>query len=58
MYADDVTIYHIVNNENDYNNFKADLSAIQTWALKWQMKINIDKCKVLHFGNRNMKKKL
>ena len=35
MYADDVTIYHEVNNDNDYNNFKVDLSAIQTWALKW-----------------------
>ena len=56
MYADDVTIYHKVNNGNDYNNFKADLSAIQTWALKWQVKINIDKCKVLRFGNKNVKK--
>ena len=34
MYADDVTIYHKVNNNKDYNNFKADLSVIQTWALK------------------------
>ena len=56
MYADEVTLYHKVNNNNDYDNFKADLSAIQTWALKWQMKINIDKCKVLHFGNKNMTK--
>ena len=48
MYADDVTIYYKVNNDNDYNNFKADLSAIQTWTSKWQMKINIDKCKVLY----------
>ena len=45
-----------VNNDNDYNNLKADLSAIQTWALKWLMKINIDKYKVLHFGNKIRKK--
>ena len=35
MYADDVTIHHKVNNDNNYNNFKAYLSAIQTWAVKW-----------------------
>ena len=28
MYADDVAIYHKVNNDNDINNFKTDLSAI------------------------------
>ena len=31
MYADDVAIYHKINNDNDYNNFKAGLSAIQTY---------------------------
>ena len=57
MYADDITIYHKVNNKKDYNNFQKDLAAVREWAHKWQMNINIDKCKVLHFGNK-MKIKL
>ena len=56
MYADDVKIYHKVNNKKDYNNFQKNLAAVQEWAHKWQMNINIDKCKVLHFGNKNENK--
>ena len=56
MYADDVTIYHKVNNKKDYNNFQKDLAAVQEWTHKWQMNIIIDKCKVLHFGNKNENK--
>ena len=56
MYADDVTIYHKVNNKRDYNNFQKDLATVQEWAHKWQMNININKCKVLHFGNNNENK--
>ena len=54
LYADDVTIYHTVNNDSDYQRFVADLLAIEHWANMWQMKINIEKCKVLHFGKRNL----
>ena len=56
MYADDVTIYHKVNNKKDYYNFQKDLVAVQEWAHKWQMNINIDKYKVLHFRNKNENK--
>ena len=56
MYTDDVTIYHKVNNKKDYNNFQKDLAAVQEWAHKWQINININKCKVLHFGNKNENK--
>ena len=41
MYADGVTIYHKVNNKKDYNNFQKDLAAVQEWAHKWQMNINM-----------------
>ena len=56
MYTDDITIYHKVINKKDYNNFQKDLAAVQEWAHKWQMNINIDKYKVLHFGNKNENK--
>ena len=56
MYADDVTIYHKVNNAKDYNNFLKDFAAVQEWAHKRQININVDKCKVLHFGDKNENK--
>ena len=35
---------------------KKDLATVQEWAHKWQMNINIDKCKVQHLGNKNENK--
>ena len=41
MYVDDATIYHKVNNDNDYNNFITYLSSIHMWACKRQIEIII-----------------
>ncbi|CAJ0966490.1 unnamed protein product, partial [Ranitomeya imitator] len=30
-----------------------DLDKLETWAESWQMRFNIDKCKVIHMGRRN-----
>jgi len=27
-----------------------DLNALGDWAIKWRMKFNVDKCKVVHYG--------
>uniref|UniRef100_A0A3B3TCX1 Reverse transcriptase domain-containing protein n=1 Tax=Paramormyrops kingsleyae TaxID=1676925 RepID=A0A3B3TCX1_9TELE len=32
-----------------------DLDLISDWADTWQMKFNVDKCKVIHAGSRNIK---
>ncbi len=34
--------------QNDHEN-------IVQWSEKWQMPLNVDKCKVMHFGHRNCK---
>ena len=30
-----------------------DLNKIQEWAKKWKMEFNVDKCKIMHIGNKN-----
>uniref|UniRef100_A0A8C5QFW3 Reverse transcriptase domain-containing protein n=1 Tax=Leptobrachium leishanense TaxID=445787 RepID=A0A8C5QFW3_9ANUR len=34
-------------------SLQRDLDRLGDWALKWQMKFNLDKCKVMHFGVKN-----
>ena len=56
MYADDLTIYAVINNENDRNAFQKELDKLQHWCSI----INYNKCKVIHIGysNRNYSYKL
>ena len=55
LYADDLTIYRFIRNNNDVSLLQQDLHNILNWTNKWQLKINIEKCKVLHFGKNNLK---
>ena len=55
MYADDMSLYAIINNENDYKAFQNDLNNLFLWCTKWGLKINYDKCKVVHFCSKNFK---
>lgn len=31
-----------------------DLDILHRWAVDWQMEFNVDKCAVIHLGNRNL----
>ena len=33
---------------------QSDLNNLYNWSNEWQMLFNIDKCKVMHFGNNNL----
>ena len=60
MYADDLTLYEVVNNAHDACLLQCDfqaisdwaklLQAISDWAKSWLLEINLSICKVLHFG--------
>jgi len=40
----------------DNSKMQKDLDTIIEWADKWQMKFNVNKCKVMHAGKANSKK--
>ena len=51
MYADDLITYAAINNNEDKNKFQNELNKLVNWDNKWQLKINCDKCHVIHVGN-------
>ena len=53
MYADDVSLYAVINSDNERIAFQNELNELCVWASMWGLKTNFDKCKVLHFGCHN-----
>ena len=51
MYADDLTLYRIVNNLHDASLVQYDLQAISEWAKLLLLDIVLSKCNVMHVGN-------
>ena len=52
-FADDTKIASKVTTTLDKEKLQADLDKLTSWAHKWQMDFNVDKCKVLHIGSSN-----
>ena len=52
-FADDCKLCKNVNNNRDALLLQDDLNKIHEWSETWQMKFNLDKCKVLHLGYNN-----
>ncbi|CAM4577882.1 unnamed protein product [Lepidochelys olivacea] len=52
-FADETELLKIVKTQADCEELQKDLSKLSDWATKWQMKFNVDKCKVMHIGKHN-----
>ena len=52
-FADDSKIAGNVSNSQGLFSLLRDLDRLISWAEKWQMEFNTDKCKVLHIGKNN-----
>ncbi|XP_071954278.1 uncharacterized protein [Antedon mediterranea] len=52
MFADDTKMFNVVH-ENRNDTVQNDLKALSDWSKRWQLKFNINKCKVIHYGNSN-----
>jgi hypothetical protein len=55
LYADDSKIIAEIKNDQDARNLQLDINSIVKWTDTWLMRLNYDKCKVMHFGCRNPK---
>ena len=47
LFADDCVLYRNIRNQNDQVILQNDLDTISSWAEKWLMELNINKCSVL-----------
>ena len=54
-FADDTKIGINANDKSAVKQLQEDLKEIGEWSEKWQMPFNLDKCKVMHVGQRNDK---
>ena len=54
VFADDTKLCSGITSLQDVSNLQADLNALSNWATMWQMRFNVDKCKVMHLGAKNM----
>jgi ribonuclease P/MRP protein subunit RPP40 len=54
MYADDAKVGRRVSCDMDREALQMDLDKLGQWSSKWQLRFNVDKCKVMHMGRSNM----
>jgi len=47
LFADDVGIYHEVKGYEDCKKLQDDLNRIFLWTVKWQLRLNSQKCNAL-----------
>ena len=47
LFADDSVLYRNIRSQNDQVVLQNDLDTISSWAEKWLMELNINKCSVL-----------
>ena len=40
LHADDLTVYAIINNDDDRIKLQNELNNLVSWAKKWQLKID------------------
>ena len=52
-FADDTKIFGRVDSEGASEDLQRDLDRLVQWSEVWQMRFNVDKCKVMHLGKRN-----
>ena len=53
-FADDTKVAAIIREEADRDNLQRTLDELESWAQRWGMAFNVQKCKVMHVGPRNM----
>eukprot|EP00061_Rhincodon_typus_P016995 g45490.t1 len=49
-FADDTKIGGAVNSKEGYPRVQRVVDQMGQWTKEWQLKFNLDKCEVLHFG--------
>ena len=52
-FADDTKICKAIRGLDDRDELQLELDSLWGWACKWQMRFNIDKCKIMHTGRTN-----
>jgi ribonucleases P/MRP protein subunit RPP40 len=52
-FADDTKLAQVIETEQDRETLQRTLDGLQAWAVKWGMKFNVAKCKLMQVGRGN-----
>ena len=52
-FADDTKIAASISSVEEQHILQTDLTRLMEWSEEWQMKFNVNKCKVMHLGYNN-----
>lgn len=55
MYTDDTKIFSTSDTDTNLSTLREDLSKLQQWSDKMQMRFHPEKCKLMHLGSSNPK---
>jgi len=53
-FVDDTKIFSKVNTASDGLKLQKDLQKLVEWSVAWQMQFNVNKCKAMHNGKKNI----
>ena len=53
LFADDAKIYQAIESFDDISLIQNDIENLLKWSKDWQLPLNLDKCKGIHYGNKN-----
>ena len=51
LFANDAKIWNVIRSDADNHSLQEDLDSLSKWSDKWLMRLNSDKCKVMHVGH-------
>ena len=57
MFADDTKVATTIEKEEDGEKLQKIIDNLVEWADKWSMSFNVEKCKIIHVGHNNPKRK-
>ena len=53
IFADDAKLYRNMSSNDNHPTLQHDLQQLEKWSEKWQLRFNLNKCKVMHLGRQN-----
>ena len=54
-FADDTKVIGRVGTQDQIMELRQDIHKLIDWSMDWQIMFNVEKCKVMHLGNKNLK---
>ncbi len=54
LYADDSKLFRHIKISADTNKLQSDLDGLKEWFNKWQLKLNINKCKIVSYSRKSI----